>query len=121
MKQLRVIQVGYGTVGGAVLEQVADHRAAWRDRLGLDVRVVAFGGRRGAVAVDLEDGVGDNDCRDLVNQRREGSGGDVTPSEWEAIILESVTRGPTVVMDAAAGEDSASWLSLIHISEPTRP
>ena len=108
MKQVRVIQIGYGTVGGAVLEQVTDHRATWRERFGLDVLVAALGGRRGAVCVDIESGIGDDECRERVRQRREGAGHDGSPTEWEAVILESVLRGPTIVMDAAAGDATAS-------------
>lgn len=108
MKQLRIIQIGYGTVGGAVLEQIADHRAGWRERLGLDVRVVAFGGRSGAIGVDVKDGIDDDECRARVRQRRKGASDDTTPSEWEAAISESVVRGPTIVMDAAAGDETAS-------------
>ena len=57
MRHLRVVQIGYGTVGGAVLEQIAAHRASWRDRLRIDVTVVAVGGRAGAVQVDTERGI----------------------------------------------------------------
>ncbi|MDQ3525399.1 MAG: homoserine dehydrogenase [Chloroflexota bacterium] len=108
MKQLRVIQVGYGTVGGAVLEQIADHRAAWRARLELDVFVVAFGGRAGAICVDIENGIDDDECRERVRQRRDGVDDDSAHSEWEAVISASVAQGPTIVMDAAAGEETAS-------------
>lgn len=108
MKQLRVIQVGYGTVGGAVIEQIAGHRAVWQERLQLDVLVVAFGGRGGAVCVDVENGIDDDECRERVRQRRDGGGATRATSKWEAVISASVAHGPTIVMDAAAGDETAT-------------
>lgn len=108
MKHLRVVQIGYGTVGGAVLEQIADHRAAWRDQLELDVSVVAFGGHGGAVRADMS-GLNDAECRKWVQQRRSGVLSDVTPSDWEAVIHQAAAKGPAVVMDAAAGDSTATF------------
>ena len=109
MKHLRVVQIGYGTVGGAVLDQIADHRAEWRERLNLDVSVVAFGGRQGAVSVDVSHGIPDEACRKGAQQRRDGgeAPGKVTP--WDAVIHQSAAAGPTVVMDAAAGDETATF------------
>jgi homoserine dehydrogenase len=112
MKHLRVIQIGYGTVGGAVLEQIAAHRQLWRDKLHLDVSVVAFGGRAGAVCVDIDDGVSDDTCLDFVRQRREGAGEATRTTAWDAVIYQAAARGHTVVMDAAAGNETATYDAL---------
>lgn len=108
MRHLRVIQMGYGTVGGAVLEQIAAHRAMWRERLHLDVRVVAIGGRDGAECVDVERGLDDDACLEAVRRRRSGEKGSGTPTAWDAVVYQAAAEGHTVVMDAAAGAETAT-------------
>jgi aspartokinase/homoserine dehydrogenase 1 len=48
-KLLAIVQLGKGTVGGALVDQVALRREALRGRLGVDLAHVAIAGRRGAV------------------------------------------------------------------------
>jgi len=112
MKHIRVIQIGYGTVGGAVIEQIGAYRPLWRERLGLDVSLVAIGGRGGAVCVDIDHGLTDEECRERVEQRRTGgtTGDSLTP--WDAVIHQASAEGHTVVMDAAAGDDTATFDAL---------
>ncbi len=109
MKHLRVVQIGYGTVGGAVLEQIVENRARWRERLALDVTVVAIGGRKGAVTVDVEHGISDDDCLDRIRERRDGTtpAGRLTP--WDAVIHQATAHAHAVVLDAAAGPDTATY------------
>jgi homoserine dehydrogenase len=109
MKHLRVIQIGYGTVGGAVLEQIADNRARWRERLHLDVTVVAYGGRNGAVCVDVDGGISDDACREGARRRRDGAREAQKATPWDAVIYQAASKGHTVVMDAAAGDETATW------------
>ena len=116
MKQLRVVQIGYGTVGGAVLEQIAEHRDAWREHLGLDVRVAAFGGRSGAVCVDLDEGIDSDTCLEHVRGRRNGATNEASPTPWEAVIQQAIAAGTTIVMDAAAGDETAT-LDALAIEE----
>lgn len=108
MKQLRVVQLGYGTVGGAVLDQIADHRRGWRDRFDLDVSIVAVGGRDGAVSVDMA-GLSDETCQSLAADRRTGSRERRQTRAWDAVIREAAAAGALVVMDAAAGDDTATF------------
>ncbi len=108
MKHLRVIQIGYGTVGGAVIEQILAHREQWRRQLHLDVSLVAFGGRDGAVCVDVDHGVSDEACRDGVRERREGGRPAGTTTSWDAVIYQAAAEGHTVVLDAAAGSETAT-------------
>ena len=108
MRHLRVVQIGYGTVGGAVLEQIAAHRASWRDRLRIDVAVVAVGGRDGAVQVDTDRGIDDDDLRRHASERREGGERPERVMAWDAVIHQAASAGHTVVMDAAAGDETAT-------------
>ncbi len=112
MKHLRVVQIGYGTVGGAVLEQIAAHRAMWRDRLRVDVSVVALGGREGAVQVDTERGIADDDLRRHAASRRENGDRPERVMAWDAVIHQAASDGHTVVMDAAAGDETATYDAL---------
>jgi homoserine dehydrogenase len=112
MKHLRVVQIGYGTVGGAVLEQIAAHRAMWRDRLRIDVSVVAIGGRDGAIQVDPEGGISDDDLRRHAAERRDGVDRPERVMAWDAVIYQAAAEGHTVVMDAAAGDETATYDAL---------
>jgi homoserine dehydrogenase len=116
MKHVRVIQIGYGTVGGAVLEQIAEHRAMWRERLRIDVQVAALGGRDGAVLVDTESGISTDDLRRCARQRREGGDRPERVMAWDAVVYQVASAGHTIVMDAAAGDDTATYdaLALEH-------
>jgi homoserine dehydrogenase len=108
MKHLRIVQIGFGTVGGAVLQQIGDHREQWRSRLGLEVSVAAFGGRDGAVCVDLESGISAEECAERVRARRAGQedAGHRTP--WKSVITQTAAAGHSVVMDAASGDATAT-------------
>lgn len=112
MKHLRVVQIGYGTVGGAVLEQIAAHRAMWRNRLRIDVSVVALGGRDGAIQVDPEGGISDDDLRRHAAGRRDGADRPERVMAWDAVIHQAAAQGHTVVMDAAAGDETATYDAL---------
>jgi homoserine dehydrogenase len=109
MKHLRVVQIGYGTVGGAVLEQIVENRARWRERLGLDITVVAFGGRKGAVAVDIDHGIPEEACLRGIQQRRDGDAPVGRLTLWDAVIHQATAHAHTVVLDAAAGSDTATY------------
>ena len=114
MARVALVQVGIGTVGGEVVSQVLAHRAQWRRSLGLDVRVAALVGRGGALAAE-EPGAGlpDDVLRRAVADRRDGLGLEALPGRARDLVppAEAVLRlaaeGPTIVMDAAAGEPTA--------------
>jgi len=103
MKRVSLVQVGFGTVGGALIEQVIAHREAWRERFGLDIAIAAVAGRSGATVADGASGLAEDDLRVLVEGRRAGSSDTASISIAEALpgIAEAA---PTIVLDAAAGE-----------------
>ncbi|MDQ3655773.1 MAG: hypothetical protein M3457_11920, partial [Chloroflexota bacterium] len=74
MKRVSLVQVGFGTVGGALIDQVIENRPQWRDQFGLDVTIAAVAGRSGATVADDASGLDDSELRRLVNGRRSGAG-----------------------------------------------
>lgn len=113
MKRVSLIQVGFGTVGGVLLEQVASQYARWCQELGLDIRITAVAGRKGAlVAGDLEVGLREAEVRNLLDNRRGVEGAQPSQRTLEPVrdAVERIcaTSGShvTIVLDAAAGEET---------------
>ena len=115
MQNVQLIQVGIGTVGGEVVAQVIANRAGWRQRLGLNVEIVAV--VRGAGALCLRDGASltDDMLTRTLADRRAGKDLDDMASKGddrlavlplERIIAERGS-GTTVILDAAAGDVTA--------------
>lgn len=113
MSRVTVVQVGLGTVGGEVISQIVANREHWQRELGRDVRIGAVIGTGGAVLSDQPDGLADDLLLRLVHARREGTAlreaaaGHALVDAAEAITL-LVNRGPVVVLDAAAGDQTAT-------------
>ncbi|HEU0116909.1 MAG TPA: hypothetical protein VFQ80_19600 [Thermomicrobiales bacterium] len=111
MTQVSLVQVGIGTVGGEAIAQVLAQRERWRRTLGLDVRIGALVVRNGALAAESAAGLPDDVLRSAVTGRRAGksldelTGADLIPAP-EA-VLRLAAEGPTIVMDAGAGEQTA--------------
>jgi homoserine dehydrogenase len=109
VKRVALVQIGYGTVGGAVIEQVLELREFWKQSLCLDVRIGAVAGRSGAVA--LESG-GELDAATL--QGLTTSRGGKTPTAdnvpLEEIVGKLGSADVVIVMDAAAGEATTDAL-----------
>jgi homoserine dehydrogenase len=112
VSRVTLVHVGMGTVGGEAIEQVIASRDRWWDAHGLDVRIGAVIGL-GSALVSLEpDGLGDELLRGLVRSRRAGqalreaaAGRElVEPPEAVAMLIN---EGPVIIMDAAAGEETA--------------
>ncbi len=108
-----VLQIGIGTVGGALIEQILHGRARWRSQLGIDVRIGSIAGLGGAVSPDT--GLDETLLRSLVHGRRSGrpfatvvhdAGLSLDPIE--SIIAMLARGGPVVVVDAASGDQTAS-------------
>ncbi len=102
MKHVSLVQVGFGTVGGALIEQVVDNRSFWRDRFGLDVSIAAVVGSRGATIAEAPGGLDDTALRRLVADRRTGSVTSTGGSLPDA-LPGIAAAGPTILLDAAAG------------------
>jgi homoserine dehydrogenase len=102
-----------GTVGGETIEQVIANRDRWWHSHGLDVRIGAVIGLGGALVTSEPDGLPDELLYGLVHSRRAGqalreaaAGHElVEPPEAIALLLN---RGPVIVMDAAAGDETAT-------------
>ena len=116
MRQITLLAVGIGTVGGAVLEQVVANRAHWRSGLGIDVQVGAIVTRAGAVVSASGGPLPDEVLLGMVRGRREGTTeAALTGAPIDVIAavpaLERLTEsGPVVVVDAGAGEGSVPLL-----------
>lgn len=109
MKRIALLQVGYGTVGGAVIQQVIAHHQRWHDALGLDVRIAAIAGRDGAVALEQGAPLTDDTLRAVVERRARGESlpAIVPLLEMRAMIGEADV---VIVMDAAAGTATTDLL-----------
>lgn len=110
MKQIGLVQVGFGTVGGAVLEQVAAHRHLWRERLEINVTVNAVIGRDGAWLPDDAAGFSDDALCGFAGGRRRGERSTVTEPDAAAALTAAAALAPVVVMDASAGEGATDLL-----------
>lgn len=114
MKRISLIQVGFGTVGGALIEQVLDNRQRWRDQLGIDVTYGAIAGRDGAVVEPDRDGLQEAGLRGAVARRRARlrEGAAVTNTHafesLEAVVSRMCESRPVIVLDAAAGDETAA-------------
>ena len=111
MKRVSLVQIGLGTVGGVLLEQVVQGHDRWCEELGLDIRVAAIAGRDGAlVADDPAEGLRVADIHARVSQRRTGGADDrlATRVPAETALQQSIASGPTILIDAATGSATAS-------------
>ena len=117
MKRIALIQIGFGTVGGAVIEQVLDNQERWRRRLGLDIVFVAVAGRDGAYAAESGGALEPDALRSAVARRRARAGADPgsgrPPHSHRFEPIASVVErfaghGDTIVLDAAAGDETAT-------------
>src|SRR5680860_270040 len=108
MKRVSLVQIGFGTVGGALIEQVLLHRAMWRERFDLDVTIAAVAGRSGATVSGVATGFDEPALRAMVDGRRAGVGADRTANESLGAVLPLIMSAvTTIVVDAAAGERTA--------------
>jgi homoserine dehydrogenase len=112
VKHVTLVQLGIGTVGGALLEQVLENRDRWRRDLGVAIVVGAVGGRSGTFVAEGDAGLSEAVLRDAVEARRAGRGLDQTVADALVPPGEAIARfaanGPTIVFDAAAGETTAA-------------
>lgn len=116
MRDIQLIQVGIGTVGGEVIKQVLANRASWRERLGLNVDILALARGGGALCQGEGSGLSDEvleraladrqDGKDL-DQTISGGAGGLTVMPLDQLIFERATAS-TIVLDAAAGEATAT-------------
>lgn len=108
VKRVALVQVGYGVVGGAVISQVLEQRAAWRERLGLDVRIAAVSGRSGAVAMESDEEIPTETLQNLT--RKNGAHQSSTGMPLVNIVEQVTNADAVIVVDAAAGEGTTDCL-----------
>ena len=112
MSRVTAVHVGMGTVGGETIEQIIANRDRWWADHGLDVRIGAVIGLGGALVTREPDGLADELLHDLVHARRAGqalreaAAGHELVEAPEAIAM-LINEGPVIVMDAAAGDETA--------------
>jgi len=115
VKRVALVQIGIGTVGGETVEQALANRERWQRELRLDVRVGAVAGREGAVAEEAGAELPEGLLREAVSGRRGGRGLREATGRAPIPPAEAITRlvadGPTVVLDAAAGDETAPLLA----------
>jgi homoserine dehydrogenase len=111
--QIRVVQVGIGTVGSEVLRQLAAGRDRWRRDLDVDVSVAAIVTRDGAL-IGADGEISSALFAAAIAGRGRGeslaalAGSDgATFADPGDAVSESANRGPTVLIDAATGEETA--------------
>src|SRR3954468_7612074 len=101
-----------GIVGGETIEQVIANRDCWWADYGLDVRIGAIIGLGGALVTREPDGLADDLLQGLVHSRRAGqalreaAAGRELVEAPEAITM-LINEGPVIVIDAAAGAETA--------------
>ena len=108
MKRVALVQVGYGVVGGAVISQVLEQRAAWREALDLDVRIAAVAGRDGAVAIEADGEIAPERLSGLTRGSRNRPAPLGVP--LGGIVAQVRDADAVIVSDAAAGEGTAECL-----------
>lgn len=106
MKKVALVQIGYGTVGGAVIEQVVAQRSTWQQSLGLDVRIAAVAGKNGVVL--QEDDAELSTERQLTIHHHRGA--EATGSPLTDIVPQIKNADVVILMDAAAGEATTDAL-----------
>ena len=112
MSRVTAVQVGMGTVGGETIEQIIANRDRWWADYGLDVRIGAVIGLGGALVTRELDGLADELLHGLVHSRRAGqalreaAAGRELVEAPEAVAM-LINEGPVIVMDAAAGDETA--------------
>lgn len=117
MREITLVQIGIGTVGGAVIEQILEGRDRWRSALNVDLKIGAIVTTAGAIVAQDGGTIPDEVAADLVQARRAGR---VPPALTQAGIdvigptaaIERLTdRGHVVVADTGAGDETAPVLA----------
>jgi len=113
VRRVILLQIGIGTVGGAVLEQTIANRDRWRRVFATEFVIGALGGRDGVLAAEDASGLTDDAIRAVVDDRRSGTGLLAAASEHALVpageaIARFAAEGPTILLDAAAGHETAA-------------
>ena len=106
MKKIALVQIGYGTVGGAVISQVVEQRSNWHDMLGLDLRIAAVAGKNGVVLQEDDAELTGEQLAAITKNR----GAEATGTALTEIVPAIQNADAVILMDAAAGEATTDAL-----------
>lgn len=110
LRRLSIVQVGLGTVGGELIEQVLATRDEIEASRSIRLDFTAVVGRDGAL-VGSDGHLDETLLRQLVASRREGkglgSGAHGNLETAEAVLDRELRGGPVIVVDAAVGSRTA--------------
>jgi homoserine dehydrogenase len=111
MKRVSLVQIGVGTVGSVLAEQVIHGHDRWTAELGLDIRITALAGRSGAiVASDPNRGFGHDELAHILAHRSDPASSRDRVS-LDDVVGQMASSGTTIVIDAAAGKQTAPVLA----------
>lgn len=106
MKKVALVQIGYGTVGGAVIRQVVAQRSAWHEMLDIDIRIAAVAGKNGVILQEGDTELTDEQLLACCNNR----GAQATGGSLADIVPGIQNADAVILMDAAAGEATTDAL-----------
>lgn len=114
MKQIQVVQVGLGLIGGTVIEQIAEHRASWRGD-GIDVAIAALLTTTGVLTA-RGTGFTDEQLRRVIAGRRThtelsrlAQNLGIDYSDGAGFDIRTLGLDRPIVLDAAAGSETTPF------------
>lgn len=114
VKQISVIQVGIGLIGGATIQQALAQRERWREHLGLDVVYRGMIDSSGGVCCEDPEGYSAETLRSAVDIRAGGgkvsdaaAANNLTLRSPDEVIRRVSGLGATVLLDTATGDTTA--------------
>ena len=114
VKQISVIQVGIGLIGGATIQQALEQRGRWREHLGLDVVYRGMIDSSGGVCCEDPEGYSAETLRSAVDIRAGGgkvsdaaAANNLTLRSPDEVIRRVSGLGATVLLDTATGDTTA--------------
>jgi homoserine dehydrogenase len=117
VREVTLVQIGIGTVGGAVVQQIIGNRDLWRTIFDVDVKIGTIVTTAGAIVSQLGGSIPDDVARELVAARRVARvPAALTDANLDVInpaaAIERLTdQGQVVVVDTGAGDEVAPLLA----------
>jgi len=115
LKRINLVQVGVGLIGGAIIGQVMENRARWRDELGIEIGIAALVGSDGAIVAEGPQGFSDRVLLSVLGARKSGmslakiaASKDLNLIGGHAALDDVAGMGRFVVADSATGDATAA-------------
>jgi homoserine dehydrogenase len=115
LKRISLVQVGVGLIGGTTIGQIVEHRARWRDELGVEIGVAALVSRDGAIVAEDPHGFSDRVLHSVLGARQSGlslakiaSNKQLQLIDSQVAIDEVAAMGRFIVVDSATGDATAA-------------